>query len=132
MPAMAMLHTTDPAYELIDKIGDLSGIVVNGSYVLAVIYQRPAKTKSGIILADVTRDEDKFQGKVALVVKCGPMVGDDRSQEWFGGADKTPQAMEWIVLRPSDGFAVSVNQTECRMVRDTDIKMRVSTPDSVW
>ena len=36
------------------------------------VYERPEQTKSKIFLTDSVRDEDKFQGKVGLVVKMGP------------------------------------------------------------
>lgn len=127
-----MFHTNDPADELREKIGNIEDIEVSGNFVLAAIYQRPEKTKSGLFLADSTRDEDKYQGKVALILKCGPLVGDAECAKWFGGDQRVIKEGQWIVLRPSDGWQVNVNKTECRMVQDTHIKMRVSAPDSIW
>jgi hypothetical protein len=39
---------------------------------------------------------------------------------------------DWVVFRPSDGWAISVNGVPCRMVEDTSIKMRVPSPDTIW
>ena len=64
MPSVVMLHEKDPKHEILDRVGDLSGVEVFGGDVLVAIYKRPEKTRSGIILADTTRDEDRFQGKV--------------------------------------------------------------------
>ena len=61
MPSVAMVHDVDPKKALLDKVGDLSGIDVFGNDILVAVYKRPNKTKSGIILADSTLSEDKWQ-----------------------------------------------------------------------
>ena len=71
MPYMVMQHDEDPAESLKGMVGDLSHIEVFNNQVLVAVYIRPNKTKSGIYLTDVTVGEDRFQGKVALVLKTG-------------------------------------------------------------
>ena len=44
-----------------------------GYFVLAVQWQRPEKTRGGIILSSKSTDEDKYQGRTGVVIG----VGDD-------------------------------------------------------
>ena len=69
MPAMLMEHDVDPREGLLKKIGDLSKVEVFNNQILVAVYLRPEKTKSGILLPGQTRDEDKYQSKVGLVIK---------------------------------------------------------------
>jgi len=64
MPFMIMEHATDPKQKLLDDIGDISAFEIFNNQILIAIYVRPQKTKSGILLPDQMRDEDKIQGKV--------------------------------------------------------------------
>jgi len=129
MPFMRMSHETDPKQSLLEELGNLDDIEVFNNQVLVAIYIRPTKTKSGIMLSDQTREEDKWQGKVGLVVKHGSTAfqSDD---EWF----KSTQVNvgDWVVCRPGDGWNVNVHGVMCRMIADYDIKGRVESPDAVW
>ena len=130
MPPMRMMHNTDPAEELRASVGDLSHIEVFNNQVLVAIYKRPERTKSGIILADVTREEDKWQGKIGLVLKKGPMAFVDDDRVSFHG--QNVKEGDWVAYRVSDGWQLAFNKVDCRMLEDTQIKMRVSAPDLVW
>jgi len=77
MPAALMFHEEDPRTEILNKVGSLDGVEVFGSDVLVALYIRPQKTKSGIILADSTREEDRWQGKAGLILKLGPTAYTD-------------------------------------------------------
>jgi co-chaperonin GroES (HSP10) len=132
-----MQHDEDPRKAILDKVGDLSGVEVFGSDVLVGIYMRPTKTKSGIILADTTVDEDRWQSKAALVLKLGNTAFKDENNESF--RDIAPG--DWVVIRPSDGFPVqlsSVSATSsreavpCRIVTDIHIRARVTHPDTLY
>ena len=46
MPPMTMKHTNDPKQELMNKLGDLSGIEVFNNAVLVATYMRPEDRKS--------------------------------------------------------------------------------------
>lgn len=129
MPQMAMLHDVDPAKVILDRIGaELDKIDVLNDKILLGIYQRPTKTKSGIVLADQTREEDQFQGKAMLILKMGPLVNIEsklaRGIEFAVG--------DWVAIRPSDGWPVKVNQQLCRLVDERAINMRIPAPDLIW
>lgn len=132
MPARLMLHEKDPAEDIREKIGSLDGIQIMFNHVLVGIYKRPEKTRSGIILADATRDEDIYQGKAALVLKVGPtaFVDDPNNGAIFHGQAVKPG--DWIIFRPSDGWPVSYNQQPCRMLQDVHVRAIISSPDSIY
>ena len=130
MKQLEMSHDEDPKTKLLNEIGDLSHIEVFNNQVLLATYIRPEKTKSGLYLSDKYRDEDKFQSKIGLIVGLGPDAFADESGTWF--RDTAFNLHEWVVHRPSDGFSMTINGVLCRLVTDTQIKMRVQGPDQVW
>jgi co-chaperonin GroES (HSP10) len=125
-----MEHEVEPAKALWDSVGDVSKVEVFNNQLLVAVYIRPQKTKSGIYLTDKTTDEDRYQSKVGLVLKKGPMAFDDNTGQWF--KDVEIEVGDWIVFRPSDGWSITVNNVLCRMIDDTNIKGRVDNPDRVW
>jgi co-chaperonin GroES (HSP10) len=133
MPQVQMIHARDPADEIWERIGGadaLNNVQVLYSQVLVAIYKRPDKTVSGIHLPDQTRDEDRYQGKACLVLKCGPQAFVDADDVKFHGQSVGPG--DWIVIRPSDGWAITINKTDCRIVNDVAIKLKINEPDIVW
>jgi co-chaperonin GroES (HSP10) len=130
MPFMLMNHEVDPAKVILDEIGDTSKVEVFNNQLLVAVYIRPEKTKSGLLLPGQTRDEDKFQSKVGLVLKKGPSAFQDTSGEWFQDIDI--DVNEWIIMRSSDGWSITVNGVLCRMIDDMNVRGRVDHPDRVW
>lgn len=139
MPSTHMEHITDPKEALLQKAGDLSEIDVFGSDVLLAVYQRPEKTKSGIILTDNSRAEDVWQSKCMLVLKMGPTAFLDDDGKKF----RDVNVGDWVVIRPSDGQLVTLNTQRrsvaskddtvlCRIANDLSIRMRVAQPDQIW
>jgi len=125
-----MNHEVDPKKSVVDELGDLNNIKVFNNQVLVAIYKRPQKTKSGILLTDDTRNEDKYQGKVGLVVKMGPLAFVDDDETWF--KDVEIKEGDWIFFRPSDGWQMNVHGVDCRVLRDVDIRGTINEPDQVW
>ena len=116
--------------KLLEDIGDISSVEIFNNQILVAVYVRPQKTKSGIYLSDQSREEDKIQGKVGLVVKKGPSAFVDEANEWF--KDVSVEVNDWVVFRPSDGWSITVNNVLCRMIDDTAIRGKVDAPDRVW
>jgi len=133
MPAAVMLHVEDPREALIKKIGDVSDIELCHNQVLVAVYMAPEQTKGGIILTDTTRDEDRHQGKVGLILKVGPLAFKDDTGKWvwpdgLGAGD-------WVYFRTSDGWQMTVNSSRdnlCRQLNDADIRGRIPHPGKVW
>lgn len=130
MPAMVMLHEEDPKTVLLEKLGDISDFEIFHTQVLCAVYQRPEKTRSGLLLADSTRDEDKSQGKVGLIVKMGGSALHDADGKW-SWPEGTGMG-DWVYYRASDGWPVTVNGVLCRILDDTNIRGRIQHPDQVW
>lgn len=111
------------------------GIALLRNRVLVATYIEPAKTKGGIILADKTLDESRFQGKVGLVIALGPMAfqfDDPRSSE-------TPSIGDWVFYRASDASECGVkivgsrrDGVLCRHIFDDQIVGRINDPELIW
>jgi len=130
MPYMRMEHETDPAEAIRKEMGDISDIEIFHNQVLVAIYIRPEKTKSGLYLSSQTRDEDKYQGKVGLIIKKGADAFVDDTGKWFKGVNL--DVGDWIYFRPSDGWQITVHGQLCRILDDTDVRGRIPQPDTVW
>jgi co-chaperonin GroES (HSP10) len=125
-----MEHETDPAEAIRKEMGDISDIEIFHNQVLVAIYIRPEKTKSGLYLSSQTRDEDKYQGKVGLIIKKGADAFVDDTGKWFKGVNL--DVGDWIYFRPSDGWQITVHGQLCRILDDTDVRGRIPQPDTVW
>jgi co-chaperonin GroES (HSP10) len=123
-----MQHELEPRLKLLEALGDLSGIELFTNHLLIAVYQRPEKTKSGLYLAKATLDEDQYQSKVGLVIKKGPQAFVNSG----GWNFENVELEEWVVFRPSDGWATSINGVYCRFLVDTSVKGRVKSPDLIW
>ena len=128
--SMLMVHSEDPAKAILDKVGKLDDFELFGNQVLVAIYLRPEKTKSGIILADVTRQEDSFQGKAGLVLKLGPAAFVSDANYDF--RNQSVKVGDWIAIFVSDGRKILVRDTLCRIVEDVHIRLRIPAPDLIY
>ena len=129
MPHMLMSHEEDPKQKLLDQLGDISDIELFHNQVLLAVYLRPEKTKSGLILTADHLDEDRYQSKVGMLIKRGPLAFE-QDGNWFTGM--TFNDLDWLIFRPSDGWSITVNGVLCRIFDDISIKGRAPHPDSVY
>jgi len=127
----------DPKAALLDSLGGRQdGIEMFHANVLVATYIEPDRTPGGILKADRTLAENRFQGKGALVLKLGPLAFKDDSIAKFGGVNL--KEGEWVMVRPSDGlelFAVDSTGragTSCRVFKDVDIIARLADPALVY
>lgn len=133
----------DPKRELLAKLGDLSGVEIAQNEVLIAIYRRAAQTAGGIYIPQKTLDEDKYQGKVGLVLNIGGacqfLRTDPETGRKYGIEIKLH---DWVVVRPSDTWALDINSdtealqvqdfVQCRLVYDDQIRMRIPDPRIIW
>lgn len=125
-----MRHDVSPDAALREAVGDISGIQVFNNQVLVAVYIRPKQTAGGILMPDSVTDEDKYQGKIGLILKKGPSAFVDPTERWFSGAEL--QVGDWVLFRPSDGWGMTINKQMCRMMEDIAVRARVSQPDMIW
>lgn len=128
---------TDHAADIFAKIGDLDDFEVNFGYLLVAKYIREDVGTSGVLIAaEQTKLEDKWQGKVGLVLKIGPLAFKSDANRDFGGA--SAKIGEWLYYSSSDGRDVDIrcldglNVTHCRLLHDAEIIGKVRYPDRIW
>lgn len=128
--ALKMAHARDPREDIHDKLGKrIANIKVMGARVLVGTYVRPEKTAGGIILTDKSRDEDKYQGKVGLVLKMGPLAFTEDDTHKF--PDK-PKVGDWVLFRVGDTWPLLIGDQDCRFVDDVAVQSIVPGPDMVY
>jgi hypothetical protein len=125
-----MDHEIDPKQKLLDDLGDISQIEIFNNKLLVAVYIRPEKAKSGLYLPDQNREEDKFQSKVGLLVKKGNAAFEDDTGAWF--KDIEINMHDWLVVRPSDAWSITINGVLCRIVEDALVQGRIPHPDAAW
>jgi hypothetical protein len=133
LAAMRMVHDEPPAEVIWRDVGPLDQIEVLGQYVLVCGYIRPAtRTIGGIEIPETATEEDRYQGRVGMVLKVGAQafVDSDVPPVKFGGFKCQPG--QWIVYRPSDGIRFQIGKRDCRLIADVHVKMRLGTPDEVY
>lgn len=133
----------DPKKEILDKLGDLSGVRVAQNEVLLAIYMRPARSAGGLYLTDNDRKEDRYQGKVGLVVKIGEACRFLRlSQDGARTFGIEVKLHDWVVVRPSDTWTMDVNTdpkaayiedfVPCRLIYDDHVRLVIDAPGMIW
>lgn len=144
MPATLLIHEEDPADTILELAGDLSEVEIFNNKVLVGVYQREDEVKSagGIILTNETTKEDKYQSKVGLILKIGPVAFQDLNYDpphWF--IDQDLYRGDWVVYRPSDGISHLLisrgrdgkkQELLCRYLDDTSIIAKIDGPDRVY
>jgi co-chaperonin GroES (HSP10) len=100
------------------------------SQVVVMTYVSPTRTAGGIIRPDQTKDEDRFQGKIGLVVAVGPGAFKDDGIAKFHG--KKIKVGDWVYTRYSDGLEFFYNGCSLRIFEDVSIKAIVSDPTRYW
>jgi|SRR5882672_6150387 len=116
----------DPRKAILAAIGDLDGIDVYSDLVLVGVFIRPEKTAGGIYRPKENIQEDEYQGKVGLVLKCGPLAFGD----WEDPAERGDMAEvgAWVVFAIKDGWPVQLNGVPCRFVPYDKLRARVANP----
>lgn len=128
--AHAMASSSDAKATLRSAVGSLSGIEVLHNLVLVATYVKPERTAGGIFLPDKSKDEDRYQGKVGLVLARGPIAFKDDAYNNFGGSEA--DVGDWVVYWPSDGREMFLNGVSCRLLEDKHIRMRIGKPEGVF
>ncbi len=85
-----------PRAELLARLDGLAVPEPVGPHMIVAVYVRPEKTRSGLYLADQTRQEDIYQGTVALVLKQGPDCYRPDSKHSF--STEWCQVGDWVQI----------------------------------
>lgn len=134
---IAQAASIDPMSALLERAGPLTDYEIFHNLILVATYI-PSEMIGSIIRPDRNLAESRFQGKVGLVLKCGPLAFKDDAQARFG--DITVGCGDWVLYRPSDGIELFIKDHKgavndglsCRLIEDTLIKARVTDPSLVY
>jgi len=110
-------------------LGEFTDKVLHAQ-VVVMTYISPARTKGGIILTQKAKEEDRFQGKAALVIAKGPLAFKDDGVAKFGGIDA--KVGDWVFVRPSDGMEFFFNGCSLRLFEDVNVRMVIDDPTRYW
>lgn|SRR5262245_651797 len=117
----------------------VKGITVLRNRVLVATYMQPSKTKGGVLLADNTIQESRFQGKVGLILKVGPVAfhfpEDDhiRARPKGRWRHKYPKVGDWVFFRASDTWECGLDEgAPCKFIFDDSIVGKINDPDLIW
>jgi co-chaperonin GroES (HSP10) len=125
-----MSQADDFKSAVMKELGDLSKFDVLGSGVLVATYVKPEKTRGGIILPDKTKDEDRWQGTIGLVLKMGEQAFKfDGPYEYKG---RVPQVGEFVMFHTSDTRELGIRQISCRLIDSSLIRMIVPDPEDLY
>lgn len=135
--AIAQAASENPTQALLDAAGNLADYEMFHNNVLVATYVRPEKTAGGVLLPDRSLAEDRFQGKVGLVLGWGPLAFKDDSVAKFGGVEI--KVGDWVIYRPSDALEYFIRDRRttgdglpCRVIEDSLIKGRVADPSLIY
>ena len=129
--AIAMQHDEDPKQTILNAVeGILGDITPMGADVLVAIYERPNMTKGGIILTEKLKQEDKYQGKVGLVVALGPLAfQNDATHTWTG---VLPKVGDWVAFPVARSWPALYKAKTVRFVEDVAIRAVLASPDILY
>ncbi len=132
--AIQLVHDEDPREVMRRDLRPFLDTVrfVVGADVLIGVYVKPdAKTRGGIIMPDRKRDDDKYQGKVGMILATGALAFQDDERHRWG--DQKPQIGDWVVFEVTETLAFdTVNDRRIRIVEDIHVRVVIDDPDMVW
>jgi hypothetical protein len=126
--------------EWIDKtfsaLGPLDDIDLFFGRCIVAKYLRDTVGTIGLIASEQTRLEDKYQGKVGLLLKKGPLAFNSAPGRDYGGAN--PPVGSWVMYHNSSGYDADiicsdgVNRVSCRVLEDAELISCLRWPSRIW
>lgn len=138
----AWARATNPRAAFLDATREsVAKIKLLRNRVLVATFIESEVSKGGIIKPPKTLDESRFQGKVGLVLKLGPMAFEFDDPEHL--RSEKPRVGDWIFYRASDATecGVKINSERwpnhgtgvlCRHIHDDLVVGIVDDPESIW
>lgn len=134
----------DAGKPLWDGAGDLKDYEPFHNRILAATYVPPPRVFKGPNGEDIQfhesdrkLDEHRFQGKVGLVLKVGPLAFKDDSTAKFGGITVKPG--DWIIFHHNNAYELYIRDRRksndgmsCWLVQDVFVEGRVSDPSLIY
>lgn len=112
------------------KLGDMKGFRMLGSDVLVATYVATEKTAGGIIRPETSIHEDRWQGKVGLVLMMGPSAFKYDGQFPYEG--EAPKIGDYVMFHTADGRELFIGGTSCKIIYSQLIRMVTPDPDEIY
>jgi len=120
----------DPKKVVLDTILPLiEGLHLYRNEVLVVTAPNRAKSKGGIIFVDKTQREQRFQGKIGLVVALGEIAFNDK--DIWPNEESRPTIGTWIFYRAADTSECAIGGYSCRFINDDKVRGHCPNVDSI-
>ena len=142
--AIRVVHETSARDDIMKAVGHLlEDVEPVGARVLVVVYEREkvegdVRTKSGNLIlprgsTTSTLGQDKWQGRVGLVIALGPLAfKDDDTHKW---GDVRPEVGDWVMFDvPNTSPFDLPGDRRARYVEDVHIEARLPDTafDAIW
>lgn len=118
----------DPRQVVFDKILPLiKDLHLFRNEVLVVTAPTRTVTRGGIIIPD--NKEERFQGKIGLVVGLGEVAFQD--DNLWPNEETRPAVGTWVLYRTADTSECAIGGYSCRFIDDDKVRGRCPAPDSI-
>lgn len=104
-----------------------------GNRVLVATAPHAIASKGGILFTQKTKDEQRYQGTVGLVLAMGPTAfwyEDDEGK--FSNEGPRAEVGDWVWFRNADTWECGINEVSCRIIKDNMILGILDDPEVVW
>ncbi len=115
-------------------LNDIAAADVFGNRILVAKWIR--ENVGSIRLSAQTQREDRWQGKVGVVLAVGPLAfEDDNNNDWRGQRAKVG---DWVLFSYGDGLDFdyskpgSFDKVPCKLLREGEIAMILPRPDFAY
>lgn len=133
VPAPTPATPEEEAKRIFAKVGDLSDVRLFGNRVMVAKFIRTTLGRGYLQAAPGTKTEDKWQGKIGLVIKKGTTAFvDDGDFTWHGD---DVNVGDWVLFQYGDGTDIDLcpkGSTElipCKVLKEGEIEGIVPRPD---
>lgn len=128
-------HPQSNADEIMEVFGPIADdIDIFHNSVLVAVFIRPnyklLPNGEKLHYADQTVDEDKWQGKVGLVLKKGRIAFQNDARNDFKGQDVNPG--DWVMFRVNEAPAIKLGGLQCRLLEDIHVRGVIRNPEVIW
>lgn len=126
--AMSMLHKEDPKEVILRTFeGAADRVQPLLDDVLVAVYKRPERLASGLYVTEAKRDEDRYQGKVGLILSMGPIA--EKDEDWGG---IRPKVGDWVAFPVARSWPTLFSDGTLRFVPYREIKAILTDPDAIY
>ena len=120
----------DPKQVVLDTILPLiEGLDIFRNEVLVVTAPNRTHSKGGLIIPEQYKKEQRFQGKIGLVVALGEIAFQD--DDLWPAVEKRPVVGTWVFYRTADSSECAIGGYSCRFIDDNKIRGRCPASDSI-